>query len=141
MCLVAVTTSAEASNPTAEEVKALTLKASKVVHDQGIEPARAAFDQAGEFKYGEIYVNVIDGKGVWIIYPPNPKGVGKNMFDFQDADGKFVVRDILKVATESGEGWTEYRWINPVTKLLQLKRTYVKKVTGTDYTVYVGSYE
>ena len=141
MCLVAVTTAAENNKPTADEVKALTLKASDVVRDAGIEQARAIFNKDGEFKHDEIYVNVIDGKGVWMIYPPKPEGVGKSMLNIQDADGKFLVQEILKLAAANGEGWIEYRWKNPVTNLLQLKETYVKQVSGTDFVVYIGRYK
>jgi signal transduction histidine kinase len=141
MCLVAVTALADDKKPTADEVMALTLKASQLVTAEGIDKARIAFDKDGEYKYGEIYVNVIDSKGAWVVYPPKPEGVGRVVLGVQDADGKFIVRDILKVAADSGEGWTEYRWKNPATNLLQLKETYVKKVTGTDYIVYVGVYK
>ena len=41
----------------------------------GIEAAAQAFNQEGDFKYGEIYVNVIDLKGNWVIYPPKPAAV------------------------------------------------------------------
>ena len=141
MCLFAVTTSAENNKPTADEVKALTLKASDVVRDAGIEQARAMFNKDGEFKHDEIYVNVIDGKGVWVIYPPKPEGVGKSMLNIQDADGKFLVQEILRLAVANGEGWIEYRWKNPVTNLLQLKESYVKQVSGTEYVVYIGRYK
>ncbi len=132
---------ADEAKPTAEQVKALTLQASSLVAAKGIDQARAAFNQEGEFKHGELYVNVIDSKGTWVIYPPKPEGVGRSVINVQDADGKFIVQDILKVAADSGEGWTEYRWKNPVSNLLQMKQTYVKKVSGTDYVVYIGVYK
>ncbi len=141
LCLFTVAASAEDKKPTADEVKALTLKAAALVSSDGIDKAGDTFNKDGEFKYGEVYVNVIDGKGAWVVYPPNPKGVGKVLLNIQDADGKFIIQDILKVAADSGEGWTEYRWKNPTTNLLQMKQTYVKKVPGTDYVVYVGVYK
>jgi signal transduction histidine kinase len=133
---------ADDARPTADEVKALTLQATQLVADKGIEPARIAFNQEGTFKHGEIYVNVIDTKGTWVIYPPKPEGVGKVILNLQDADGKFLVRDILKVADENVDGgWIEYRWKNPTTNLIQPKQSYVKKVSGTDYIVYIGVYK
>jgi hypothetical protein len=77
MCLVGNAALAADGKPTADEVKALTHKAAVYVADKGIDEARAAFNQEGEFKHGEIYVNVIDSKGAWVIYPPRPDGVGK----------------------------------------------------------------
>ena len=141
LCVIAVTTSAETSKPTADQIKALTIKASDVIRDKGVEAARTIFNQDGEFKHDEIYVNVIDGKGVWVIYPPKPEGVGKSVLNIQDADGKYLVQDILQLAAAKGEGWIEYRWKNPVTNLLQLKESYVRQVSGTDYVVYIGRYK
>ena len=133
---------AEDNKPTAEEVKALTLQATQLVADKGIEQARAVFNQDGAFKHGEIYVNVIDTKGTWVVYPPKPEGVGKVLINLQDADGKFLVQDILKLAADQPEGgWIEYHWKNPVTNTIQQKQSYVKKVSGTDYVVYVGIYK
>ena len=133
---------AEDAKPTPDEVKALTLQATQLVADKGIEQARAVFNQDGAFKHGEIYVNVIDSKGTWVVYPPKPEGVGKVILNLQDADGKFLVQDILKVAADNSEGgWIEYHWKNPVTNTIQPKQSFVKKVAGTDYVVYVGIYK
>ena len=95
---------ASEEKPTADDVRTLTIEATKLVAEQGIDPARNAFNKDGEFKHGEIYVNVIDSKGTWIIYPPKPEAVGKVILNLQDADGRFLVKDILKVADESADG-------------------------------------
>jgi signal transduction histidine kinase len=141
MCLSAFAALGQEAKPSADEVKALTVKATQLVLDKGIDAARAVFYQDGEFKHGEIYVNVLDTKGAWVVYPPKPEGVGKVIINLQDADGRFLVQDILKMAAENGEGWVEYRWKNPVSNKIQLKQSYVKKVSGTDYVVYVGVYK
>jgi signal transduction histidine kinase len=140
--LFSIAVRAEEDKPTAEEVKALTLRAARLVADKGIEQARAAFYQDGEYKHGEIYVNVIDSKGAWVIYPPKPAGEGKVILNLQDADGKFLVQDILKVAADAPEGgWVDYRWKNPVTNMIQPKQSFVKKAGGSDYVVYIGVYK
>jgi len=141
LCLSGSAAMGQDKKPTADDVKELTVKATQLVADKGIDAARTVFNQDGEFKYGEVYVNVIDGKGAWVIYPPKPEGVGKVILNLQDADGKFLVQDILKMAADPGEGWIDYRWINPVSHQIQAKQSYVKKVGGTDYVVYVGIYK
>ena len=142
VCVLSLAARAEDSKPTAEEVKALTLQAAQLVADKGIEQARAVFYQDGEYKHDEIYVSVIDTKGAWVIYPPKPAGEGKVILTLQDADGKFLVQDILKVAADAPEGgWVDYRWKNPVTNLIQAKQSFVKKAGGSDYVVYVGIYK
>jgi cytochrome c len=132
---------AETVKPTHEEVAALTRKAAAIVETQGIEAARELFNKSGEFKYGEIYVNVIDFKGTWLIYPPRPASVGQNVINLKDADGRSLIQDIVKVARENGEGSTEYRWINPVSNKVEPKLTYVKRIADKDIAASIGIYK
>jgi signal transduction histidine kinase len=132
---------ADDAKPTEDEAKAITLKAVDVIAQKGIDAARDAFHADGEFKHGEIYVNVIDSTGKWLVYPPKPTAEGQSVLNVKDADGKFLVQDIIKVATDTGEGWVNYRWMNPVAKQIQPKVTYVKRVPGQDLIAYVGIYK
>lgn len=129
-----------ADKPSPEQVKDITLQAAELVATKGIEAARIAFDTDGKFKFGEIYVNVIDANGTWLIYPPNPRNVGKSVLNAKDADGKFLVHEIIRVATEHNEGWVEYRWLNPVSNQIEPKLTYVKQVPQKQVITYVGVY-
>jgi signal transduction histidine kinase len=47
----------------------------------------------------------------------------------------------VKTARENGEGWTEYRWINPVSNKVEPKLTYVKRVAGKDIAASIGIYK
>lgn len=129
-----------ADKPTAEEVKALTLEAAGLLQGRGLEAARRAFHAEGTYRFGEIYVNVIDGNGTWLVYPPNPKHEGKSVLNVRDADGKLLVQEIVATARTQGEGWVEYRWLNPVSNRIEPKLSYVKAVPGKDMVVYVGMY-
>eukprot|EP01012_Entosiphon_sulcatum_P057675 TRINITY_DN81500_c0_g1_i1.p2 TRINITY_DN81500_c0_g1~~TRINITY_DN81500_c0_g1_i1.p2 ORF type:complete len:155 (+),score=37.06 TRINITY_DN81500_c0_g1_i1:88-552(+) len=132
---------AQDAKPTQEDAKAITLKAAELIAVKGLEEAAKAFNTEGEFKRGEIYVNVIDFAGVWKVYPPRPAGVGQSVINVKDPDGKFVVQDVLAVAKDKGEGWTEYRWLNPATNKIEPKVTYVKRVPGQELVAYVGIYK
>jgi cytochrome c len=133
--------SAETAKPTQDEVAALTLKAAGIIESQGTEAARELFNKDGEFKYGEIYVNLIDFAGTWLIYPPRPAGVGQSVINVKDADGKFLVQDIIKLAKDKGEGWVEYRWLNPVSNKIEPKVSFVKRIPGKELVTYVGIYK
>lgn len=121
-------------------VRDLALKAAALLSEQGVDAARARFHEQGAFRFGEIYINVIDLNGTWIIYPPAPKNEGKSVLNVTDADGKLLVRAITQVAMDKDEGWTEYRWLNPATNRIEPKLTFVKRVQGKDMIVYVGLY-
>lgn len=124
-----------------DEVKALTLKAADLVTAKGVDEAAKVFNAEGDYKFGEIYVNVIDFNGTWLVYPPKPEGVGKSVLNVKDADGKFLVQDIISVAKDKGEGWVEYRWLNPAVNQIQPKVTYVKRIPGKDLVTYIGIYK
>jgi cytochrome c len=127
--------------PSTDQVRELTLKAAALVESQGIEAAREAFHRDGEFKFGEVYVNVIDANGTWLIYPPNPRNEGKSVLNVRDADGKLLVREIIRVATEQDQGWVEYLWLNPASNRIQPKVTFVKNVPGRKAITYIGLYK
>jgi cytochrome c len=145
-CLVAILLAAAppsraADKFTADDAKALTLKAASLIQEKGLDSARTVLTADGEFKHGEVYVNVIDTAGTWRVYPPMPAGEGRSVLDVKDANGKLIVRDIIKTASEQGEGWVEYRWMNPETKEIGPKISFVKRVPGTDLIAYVGVYK
>jgi cytochrome c len=131
---------AQAKKLSLDEVKALTVKAAEFVAAKGADEAAKAFTTEGEFKFGEIYVNVIDLQGNWVIYPPKPENKGKSILNFIDEDGKELGKEIQATGTK-GEGWTEYRWKNPATNSIQPKATYVKRVPGKDLIAYIGIYK
>ena len=130
-----------AEKATMEEVRILTVKAASVLAMDGVEKARDRFHDEGEFRRGEIYVNVIDLNGTWLIYPPNPKNEGKSVLNVRDAEGKLLVQEIIKVAREKGEGWVEYHWLNPASNKIEPKISYVKLVPERNVVTYVGMYK
>ena len=127
--------------PTPDQVVDLTRRAVAIIETQGVEAAREIFNKEGEFKFGEIYVNLLDFKGSWLIYPPRPASVGLNVINLKDADSKSLIQDIIKAARDNGEGWVEYRWINPVSNKIEPKLTYVKRVAGKDIAASIGIYK
>lgn len=44
------------------------------------------------------------------IAHPDPRFQGRNLTDLQDADGKYVLREIRDVALSQGSGYVDYRW-------------------------------
>lgn len=134
-------TPAPDKKPTQEDAKAITIKAVDLISAKGLDDAAKSFNENGEFKFGEIYVCVIDFKGAWLVYPPRPAGVGQVVINVKDADGVFIVKEIIKVAQEKGEGWVEYRWLNPASNKIEPKITYAKRIPGKDLVAYVGIYK
>ena len=126
---------------TPDQVRLLTLKAADLIAANDIDKAREKFHAPGEFRAGEIYVGVIDTNGTWLVYPPNPRNEGKSALNVKDQNGMLVVQEILKLAAEKGQGWIEYRWLNPATNKIQPKVTYVARVNNRNMVTYIGVYK
>jgi cytochrome c len=136
-----VTTAFAADSISQDQVRVLTLKAATIVSSNDIDRVREIFHSPGEFRGGEIYVNVIDTNGTWLVYPPNPRNEGKSALNVRDQNGKMIVQEILKIGLELGEGWVEYQWLNPATNKIQPKLTYVKYVKDRSILIYIGIYK
>lgn len=82
--------------------------------------------------YGDMYLYSLAPDGFQIIHGKNPKIRGKVMIDMRDADGVYLIREMVKVCFESkdGKGWVRYKWPHPVTKTVEPKLGYVERVPG-----------
>lgn len=132
----------QAADYTEEDAKNLAIDGVKLIEKMGLAKAHDVFhDPNGGFKKGELYVFVLDMQGTWLIYPPKPKGEGNSIANVKDADGKYVVMEMIKIAKEKGEGWVNYRWMHPQTNKVTPKVSYVKRVGDTDMFAGVGIYK
>lgn len=58
------------------------------------------------------YFFVYDYKGTNIAHPRKPELEGKNLYDLQDDNGKFLIRELIDKAKQGG-GYTTYLWDKP----------------------------
>lgn len=129
-----------AANGSADEASALANKAVKLIAADGNEKAYAAFnDGAGGYVDRDLYVFVIDLKGTVLAHGTNKGLIGKSLINLKDADGKAFIQEMITVASDKGEGWVDYHWPNPVSKKVEGKSSFVKKVG--DVFVGVGIYK
>ncbi len=127
---------------TGDDAKALAEKAAVYWNKNGKAQALSAFnDPNGQFVKGDMYIVAHDFSGVMIANGSNPKLVGSNLMELKDPNGKPILKAMLDVAKTKGSGWVEYTWTNPVTKKVQLKATYVKKIEGENAFVGCGYYK
>jgi cytochrome c len=111
------------------EAQALVEEAYDYVKKVGKQKALTEFSNPiGLFSRGELYIFAHEMKGTMIAHGFSTALVNKNNYDLKDAKGKFFVREMINLANTKGEGWVEYYWENPMTKIIQVKRTYIKKV-------------
>jgi len=125
---------------TADEARVLVDKAVNLLIVEGKAKAYPAFDDPlGPFVDRDLYIFVVDLKGTVEAHGSNKGLVGKSLFNLKDADGKPFVQDMIKLASDKGEGWVDYQWPNPLTKKVEGKSSYIKKVG--DVFLGVGIYK
>ena len=121
---------------TPDEAKALAEKAAAFLKTNGAEKAFPTFQaKDGGFQDRDLYVTVADPTGTMLVNGGMPALVGKNLIDLKDVDGKAFEREVVAI---KDAGWVEFKWINPMTKAVALKKTYQIRVG--DYIVGVGAY-
>jgi len=97
-----------------------------------IDPVRFYDDESGYF-----YVYNYDC--VNIAHAVDKTLPGKNLYDYQDMRGKYVIRELAAAARDGG-GFVTYYWPHPDTKAEMKKVGYVEPIPGTDYFIGTGYY-
>jgi len=121
---------------TPAEAKAMAIRAADLLKAKGPEVAFPEFNKGAAYHDRDLYVMVYDASGKCVAHGANAKLIGKDLINFQDTDGTYVIKDLVSV---KNAGWINYRWAHPVTKKLQPKTTYVVQVGK--YYVGVGAYK
>ncbi|MDC8757260.1 cache domain-containing protein [Janthinobacterium fluminis] len=120
-----------ADKGTADEAVAMTKKAAALIKSAGKDKAFAEISNPANanFHDRDLYVYVYDLHGVTLAHGNNPKMVGKNLIEMKDNEGKPVIKNLIEIANSpAGKGWVEFKWPNPVTKVIEQKAGYIEKV-------------
>jgi cytochrome c len=130
---------------TKAEAVAMVKRVQAMFKKDGAEATFKAVDDKSvkEFHDRDLYAFIYyrDGpkKGLCVAHGARPALIGKNLLDLKDQDGKYLVRELAKVANGPGSGWVDYKWPNPITNKIEDKSSYVAKMG--DYFVGVGVYK
>ncbi|WP_067983359.1 cache domain-containing protein [Neptuniibacter pectenicola] len=85
------------------------------------------------------YFFVYDMAGVNLVHPIQPELVGQNLIELQDTNGKYVIRDLIKIAEEGG-GFYRYLWRKPSEGHQEKKLSYVVKIPKFNWMMGTGLY-
>ena len=124
---------------TREEAVAMVKRAQEKFKKDG--PAatfKAIIEKDKDFNDRDLYPFIYTLDGINVAHGANAALVGKNLIDLKDPDGKLLIRELAAVAKGPGSGWVDYKWPNPITKLIDNKSSYVERMG--DYFVGVGVY-
>jgi cytochrome c len=91
-----------------------------------------------EFHDRDLYVFIYDLNGRNVAHGARPALVGKNLISLTDQDGKYLIKEMIGIATGPGSAWIDYKWPNPINNHIEDKSSYIEKMG--DYFVGVGVY-
>lgn len=123
---------------TPEEAKAMLTKA--IAHVKAVGPDKALADfmvKSGPWVDRDLYVSVYDMTGKTLAHV-NPRLVGKDNINLQDANGKFPIKERFEIIKAKGKGQQELAFLNPMTKQIESKM-YFEKVG--DLVLSCGAYK
>jgi len=87
----------------------------------------------------DLYAYVVDQNGVVQANGAIPSmTTGTNLYNFRDQNGKYMMREQLEVCKGPQRGWVDFRWLSPLTQVIDDKSTYIERMG--DYCVGVGIY-
>jgi signal transduction histidine kinase len=125
---------------TADEAKALVEKAASFIKENGADKAFPVFnDKKGPFVDRDLYVFVRSMDGNTVAHGANTGMIGHTSLELKDADGKLYNKEMIELAKAKGSGWVDYRWVNPVSKKIEQKSSFIERVG--DYVVGAGFYK
>lgn len=115
------------ANP--EEARAMAERAADHLEAMGPDRAfRAFMDPNGEFIDRDLYVFVIDFRGILIASGGFPNSIGAALANVRDRNGRPYIREMLRLAQEQEQGWVEYEMVHPCTGEMTPKISFVKRV-------------
>lgn len=119
-------------------------RAAALVREQG--PAACETFKSPAWMAGDYYIFVNEADSdVMVCHPIRPDLIGQSQTNLQDANGKYIAREMRAAATSpAGAGWVEYVWPRPGGTSPVPKSAYVVSVSGPDgkrYVVGSGGYE
>jgi len=74
------------------------------------EAQREALEWARSLRYANNDYFFIYNRELTAISHPDPTVMGRNLADYQDPKGNYVLRDLIKASSHEGGGFTNYWW-------------------------------
>jgi len=92
-----------------------------------------------EQENGYYFITRLDG--IEILFADKPEMEGLNLLDVQDTQGQYVVKDMIEIAEQTGEGFYEYHWTKPDAEGNDFKKiSFIKLFEPYDWLIGTGLY-
>lgn len=112
------------------EAKKMVEKAVAYIRANGVDKALKEFNNPnGKFQWRDLYVFAYDLQGT-IVGHPNPKLIGRNLYQEPDIKGKLFTKEIVYLANNMDSGWVDYTYLNRMTQQEESKITYFQSTSN-----------
>ncbi len=126
--VVSIFTIKSGSHGSTTEAKEMVSKAIEMMREIGAEKTCAEIsNKLGQFCDRDLYVVVYDMSGRNLAHGANPANVGKDMIDAKDGAGNLFVRERVAIIQNTGKGWQDYMFLNPISKQVEAKSMYLDR--------------
>lgn len=120
--------------------------AAGLVREKGIAAFRDFDRKNSSWLKGNRYLFAYDLDGTCIFHPVSPELVGRNIINMTDLNGKPVIGEIVKIASNTKHpfGWVHYLWMEPGEIFPEYKSSYIMRVTdpsGHVFAIGSGNYK
>jgi methyl-accepting chemotaxis protein len=105
------------------------------------EAKKKAAAQIKNLRYNDkeyFWINDLDAK--MVMHPSKPELDGRSMADDKDPQGKYLFREFVRVANESGAGYVSYLWPRPGDSTPVAKLSFVKLFKPWGWVIGSGIY-
>ena len=93
------------------------------------------------FNNGRGYYFIYENSGKNILLPHNTEREGKDFWNYQDAKGAYIIKDMTKLLSTNDEAFYEWYWYNPTNPDVQRKKIgLVKNLKQFDWFIGTGEY-
>jgi len=99
-----------------------------------------AIEQLYGRQNGTGYIFIYDFNGTNLSDPLGLHNIGKNLYDFKDSNGVYVIKDLINTSQNPEGGFVEYMWTKPVTEIETSKISYAKAFKPWGWMVGTGVY-
>lgn len=114
---------------TLAQARALVERGCEYLRVHGLQALMADVNRLehGQFVHDDLYLNILDERGVFIAHGNNPGRLGTGP-QLRDLDGMCFPQQFVRVAMQRGEGTVDYRMQHTLTGQPAVRSSFVKRV-------------
>jgi cytochrome c len=126
----------------AVEIERLVNRAAEFLEERGPGAFTEFRQKGGGWRYGDVYLFVVDMRGVVLFNAAYPNREGRDLLHERDADGKQFHQDFIDTIRRFGSGWVDYMFPRPGQSVPTVKWSYVceTRVAGAEALIGAGVY-